>query len=473
MPRRPEAAVGVAPSHRRKVRRPRRAATRRFFPNGVRIPAIWAPIVYAGLLLCIPTRLVVPQIGAPGTPANLVAIAGLLLWVCFTVGGLNHRRGWSPTRVTVAILTCCVLFSYSIGHITGWYQPADIHQSSDRLWRSVPLDQLNVAMESASNRGLLALAGWLGVVLLTAEAPRSWKDLERIVAWIVGFGTFVAALGFLQYFTGADVASWFRIPGLSSLMEQNTFTRSVVNRVVVTAGHPIELGVVMAGILPLALHRSLHLRKAIPWVQTIMISAVVLMSVSRSAIVVMAVALVVLLLGWPMRRRVWAIIIVPIAAVAARAVFPGLLGTIQSLFTNLADDPSIAGRTADYEVVIRMVSERPFFGQGLFTWVPFYFRTLDNQALMFLLELGIVGTAAFVLLVATHLIVSLSARTRITDPRSNHLPLAVAASLAGVLTAFFTFDALSFRIVAGLTFLLVGLAGAIWHLARAEFSADA
>lgn len=438
-------------------------------PDRPAISGTLIPIAYVGLLLVIPSMLVVPQIGAPGTPANLWAIAGLLVWLCMTVGGLNPVRGLTPTRVTFALFTITVLVSFVSGNLAGWFQPADIHQTSDSLWRAVPLERLNVVLISAGDRGLLALAGWAGVLLMTAESPRRWADLERIVKWVVAFATIVAALGIFQYFTGTNVAERFNIPGLSTLRDQNVFTRSVVNRVVVTAAHPIELGVVTAAIFPLALHRSLHAgRKLLPWVPTAMILVVLLMSVSRSAIIVLAVTMLVLVAGWPARWRLWALVVTPVAAVVLRAALPGLLGTIRALFTNLENDPSIAGRTDDYEIVSRMVMEHPYFGQGLFTWVPFYFRTLDNQALMFALELGFVGSAVFVIMVLTHVVGALCSRTRVRDPRSRHLALTVVAATVGVLSSYATFDAISFRMVAGLTFLLLGMAGAVWQLAKSE-----
>ncbi|NLH69445.1 MAG: O-antigen ligase family protein [Brooklawnia sp.] len=302
-------------------------------------------------------------------------------------------------------------------------------------------------------------------MLLTAESPRRWADLEKIVAWVVAFATVVAALGIFQYFTGANVAAWFQIPGLSTLRDQNVYTRSIVNRVVVTAAHPIELGVVAAAIFPLALHRSLYAaKKRLPWVQAVMILMVLLMSVSRSAIIVLAVGMLVLLVGWPARRRLWALAIIPVATAVLRAALPGLLGTLRALFTNLEDDPSIAGRTDDYEIIYRMAQDHPIFGQGLYTWVPFYFRTLDNQVLMFALEIGFIGLAVFVVLTLTHLVGVLVARTRVRDQRSRHLGLAVVAATAGLLSAYVTFDAISFRMAAGMTFLLLGMAGAIWNL---------
>ena len=46
-----------------------------------------------------------------------------------------------------------------------------------------------------------------------------------------------------------------------------------------------------------------------------------------------------------------------------------------------------------------------------------------------------------------------------------HLGLAFAAGLIGLSLSYATFDALGFRQAAGMTFLLLGLAGASWRLA--------
>ena len=48
-------------------------------------------------------------------------------------------------------------------------------------------------MISAADRGLLSFAGWMGIVLMTAEGLRSWRDLELVVEWLVWLGAFMAA----------------------------------------------------------------------------------------------------------------------------------------------------------------------------------------------------------------------------------------------------------------------------------------
>lgn len=435
------------------------------------MPAWRYSAVYAVLLLCIPTRLVVGPIGAPGTPANLVAMAGLLWWVCAVLGGLNPRRGLSPIRVAIGIFAICVLISFVAGHFAGWYQPADIHQRSDRLWRPQSAAQVAVSVGSAADRGLLALAGWIGVALVTAEGIRSWRELERLIAWIVGAATFVASLGILQYFTGINLAGYFQIPGLTPLSDFGAaLSRSDLNRIVSTSGHPIELGVIMAALLPLALHRSLFSGRRITWVPTLLIGLAALMSVSRSAIVVATLALLVMFLGWPNRWRLAALVALPVAGVIGPVALPGLLGTIRSLFTNLENDPSVAGRTDDYALVMGMVAEHPLFGQGLFTFIPMIYRTIDNQALVILLEIGIVGALAFATLVVVGVFSALTPRWSNASDRQRHLGLAVAASLLGVVISYGTFDALGFRQVAGMTFLLVGLTGTVWYLVRDDIA---
>lgn len=431
------------------------------------LPAWLCAAVYAVLLLCIPTRLIVGPIGAPGTPANLFAVALLLWWCCAQLAGLGRIKGLTPLRVCVALFVSAVLLSFAAGHTAGWFQPADIHQRSDRRWAAATADEVTTIVSSAADRGLLALAGWLGILLITAEGVRSWRELERVVRWLVGAGAVVAGLGMIQYFTGRNVAALIHIPGLTSLINfGEALSRSELNRIVSTAAHPIELGVAMASLLPLTLHVALHTRKPIAWVPVVLVGAAALMSVSRSAVVVAGVALLVLWLGWPLRYKIIAVAIAPVAAVAARAALPGLLGSISSLFTGLSGDPSVVGRTSDYPLIFGLIAQRPLLGQGLFTFVPTVYRTVDNQALILLLELGFLGTIAFGALVITLVIGALRPRFRGGSPQQAHLGIAVAASALGVITSYVTFDALSFRQVAGLTFLYLGLCGAVWQLSR-------
>ncbi len=453
----------------RLLRRRREWAERDEVPPNA---AIGFLLIYLTLLLLIPAQLVFRPLGAPGTPANIWAIGGLVWWGCVTVGGLNPGGRTTPTRIATALFGAAALAAYANGMASGWYAPLTNRQSSDEDWTLLPqpLDSISATILTAADRGLLSLAGWLGVVLVAAEGIRRWRELELVVAAMTWLGAVVAAVGIVQFFTGIDIVSYIQIPGLSLNNELGgLLDRSVLTRVSSTAVHPIEFGVAMACLLPLALHRTIHL-----WGQrgvllpTALIFVGAFLSVSRSAILAMAVIGVVLFLGWPNRWRLRAIVLFPVAVVGMRIAIPGLVGTILALFTNLNNDPSISGRTSDYPVVFDVYEDHPWFGRGLFTFLPRSYRILDNQWLMLLLELGFVGLLAFLVFLLTAFFAARSAHRHAATARSRHLGLVLSSAIAGAAVSMVTYDAWTYRMHSGLSFLVIGLAGAAWRLGRQD-----
>ncbi|HLT62338.1 MAG TPA: hypothetical protein VK020_14160, partial [Microlunatus sp.] len=95
-----------------------------------------------------------------------------------------------------------------------------------------------------------------------------------------------------------------------------------------------------------------------------------------------------------------------------------------------------------------------------------YYRILDNQLLMILIELGAVGLVAAVVAIGAALFSAVAAHRRTTDPELRHLSLAIAAAICGVVLSYATFDAWGFPMTAGLSFLLFGLAGCVANLTR-------
>ena len=105
-------------------------------------------------------------------------------------------------------------------------------------------------------------------------------------------------------------------------------------------------------------------------------------------------------------------------------------------------------------------------GRGLFTFVPRYYRILDNELLMLVLELGVLGT---LVALSCYLVAFLSARRAKRDAvtaRQRHLGLALSASIAGLGLSLITYDAWSYPMATGLTFLVMGMAGAARRLAN-------
>jgi O-antigen ligase len=244
--------------------------------------------------------------------------------------------------------------------------------------------------------------------------------------------------------------------------------RSDFRRVAATASHPIEFGVVLAMTLPLALHVAFNAttRKWIWWGCVLMIAVASPMSLSRSAILGLFVAFIILFAGWPTSRRLGVLLVMPVFVVVLRFAVPGLVGTIKSLFTGLSSDPSIQGRTDDYKVVGQFISKSPWFGRGFGTFIPKDFFTLDNQYLGIIIECGYVGLAALIALFLTGFVTARGARVRLVDPEQRDLAQSLAASVMVAGLGYVTFDGLGFPMVTGLLFLLLGITGALWRISR-------
>jgi O-antigen ligase len=419
------------------------------------------------LLLCIPSVLIFKPLGSPGTPANMLGIAVLVWWLCSTVGGLNPVRGLTPIRVAVCLMTVAVLGGYANGMSNGWFAPPSVRSGVDNWTLLAPsVSEITAVVSTAADRGLLSFAGWMGVILLASEGVRSWNDLERVVSWLSRLAAVVAAFGIVQFFTGFDIAGLFVIPGLTPNSDFGAVSsRSDLNRVASTAAHPIEFGVVLAALFPVALHRTIYRWGArYASVPTVLIGVAMFLSVSRSAVLVVLVGFLVLLVGWPARWRVRALVILPFALGALRLAIPGLLGTLLSFFVNADKDPSVAGRTQDYAAVDLLWGHEPWLGRGLFTLVPQYYRILDNEYLLLLLELGAVGLTLFAVALLTGYFCARATHHHAPDPRSRNLGLSLSAGILGLLVALATFDGLGFPMAAGVTFLLLGLSGAAWRL---------
>jgi len=455
--------------------RPGMRRAKDWFSGLPHLPALTFLSAYVVLLLVVPAQLIFRPLGAPGTLANMVGLGALLWWCGARLGGLISRRV-SPVRLLLGGVTVAVLAAYVSGMLAGWYAPSNMRQGTDDVWTLVfpTVSQVHVAMVTAADRGLLSFGAWLGIALLTVDGLRSWRDLDVLVRVLCWTTALYSATGIYQFYTGTNLAAYIKVPGLSAnSVVGASLTRSILERVSSTASHPIEFAVVVACVLPLALHLAIHRRRRRDLLPVLILGFAMPLAVSRSGILAIGLSLIIMFCYWPPAVRRKALWVGPLTVVALRVAVPGLVGTIYSLFAGIATDPSVTGRTDDYGVVMSLYYDQPWFGRGLFTFVPGYYRILDNQMLMVLVELGAVGLVAVLLLYFGSIGSALGARRRALAPRDSHVSLAIAAAIAGMLAASVTFDAWGFAQAAGLTFLLVGMAGAVSRLSHEDREATA
>jgi len=241
------------------------------------------------------------------------------------------------------------------------------------------------------------------------------------------------------------------------------YDRNGFARAAGTSTHPIEFGVMLSMILPIALHyartdsgRGLLRR----WGPVAAITFAIPITISRSAFIGVIVVLAIVLPSWPVRaRRTAYAAIVAVVTVVYLAV-PGLLGTLLRLFTGVSTDDSALSRTNSYELAWQFIQRSPLFGRGVSTFLPKY-RILDNQYLGLLIETGLVGLLAFLGLILTGVFVGARLVRSSPDPMVPSLSRSLVASVAAAACAYATFDGFGFPQVAGLTFFCLGCLGAL------------
>ena len=379
----------------------------------------------------------------------LFGLGSLLLWLLTFVGAA--RRAVSepqPIRIALGILLFCVGVSYVFA-----------------MTRPLSPDET-----SPADVALLALASWAGTLLLTHDGINDRGRLDTLIWRFAVCGGLIAALGLVQIATRQLWVDQLSIPGLTGDAAYSLSTRGGYPRPAGTAIHPIEYGVILAMILPIALHVGFHHTHRGPvvrWLPALALVAIIPLTSSRSAYLGATVGLVVCMVGWSRARRLRVLALLVLGALAMVVVTPNFIASIIGLFTGAGDDPSITSRTDSFAFAGDFIAQNPWFGRGLGTFLPKY-RIFDNQYLLLLVSVGIVGTLAFLALGVTAAVTMFRLRVRLRDEASRDLAMSLAAATCAGFTCLFMFDAFAFPMTMGTLFLILGLAGALRRIEDAK-----
>ncbi|MBU4215298.1 MAG: O-antigen ligase family protein [Actinobacteria bacterium] len=406
---------------------------------------------WAFLLLVLPAKLVVGALGAVGSPAQILGMLAALVWfiTVMTVRAVD-RSSADPIRwAFLAFATACL-----VAYLMAVTRPIE-------------------AIElSAADRGMLLILSWAGVLLTSSDLLRTRAGLTMVLRTICLGAGLAAGVGLIQYFTGEPLVTRLSIPGLTVNGSYTTiYSRNGLERVAGTSTHPIEFGVLMAMALPIALHLAFHdtarsrLRR---WTPVVLIAAAIPTAMSRSALIGLALVLLMVMPTWtrPRRRAGYAALVAGFAAVYVAV--PGLIGTMTRLFTGISDDTSALSRVNSYDIALHFTALSPLFGRGFGTFLPRY-RILDNQYLGMLVEIGAVGLLAFVVLLATGAVVTRRVfRAVATTSSDRSLSMSLLATVAAAAAACATFDSFGFPQVGGLLFAALGLLAALARIVDEE-----
>ena len=402
--------------------------------------------VYITFLFFLESRWVIGPLGGAGNPALLVGCVGLVWWAYHHFQRfLPSGDGPEPLRTAMLAVALAFLASY----VAAMTRPiTDLEASTAQL-------------------GVVALLGWMGVGLLAHDGVPTFARFNQFVGRMAIMAACVGCIGVAQFVTHDPLVRSITIPGLTTSAEFfGLGQRSGFSRPFGTALHPIEYGAVITMVLPLAISWARHSRATPPmlkWLAVSMMGLGVVVSISRSALICGALALVVFAAGLgPRVRRLLLGSVIGVFVFVALTV-PGMLGSLRALFVTAGQDNSVASRTGSYSLALEFFHTSPVFGRGYSTFLPMY-RIFDNQYLLLLVEVGVVGLGAVVALLFTGLRVAGRARRRTTDPVLREHAQALRAGLAGGSFGLLFYDGFSFPMATGVMFLLLGLAGALYRL---------
>jgi hypothetical protein len=423
--------------------------------------------VVVGLLLSI--MLFVP-IGRYSIPVDLpfglelyrVAVAVILaVWAGAVLVDPRVRLRRSPFQVPLLIIICATLGSLAMN-----------------AGRVAPLG-------SAVLKAVTFLLSFVLVHYLFISVVRSKRTVENLAKVLVAGTAVVAAFSIVEQRAGFNVFD--HVGSVIPFLQFNgpvEADRAGLIRAVGSSGHPIELGVVLALALPLGLALVFGSGRRW-WIPTTVVAIGVMSAVSRTPILVLVAAGLVLFWLKPRDVKRLLPLVVPLVIVVKLAV-PGSMATLKNAFFPVGGlveeqsayyreaDPLLAGgRIRQLGPMLGEASRRPVLGQGFATRQTGFDNPLrnapilDNQWLGLLLELGIVGVVGWAaLFVGSARRLGRAARRR-AGP-DGWLAAGLAASIVGFGVAMFTFDGFAFIQATFVFWILISLSGSLLISEREE-----
>lgn len=410
--------------------------------------------LYLFFACAIPSKLVIPSLGSVGRPAILWGLIGMAWWAYYRLQLPSALRYSSRSvKFTMVAFLCAVAMSYAIANLKGM-------PSSD---------------STTANSALLRIVSWAGVALVASDGINSQERLNVLLRRITLTGGLMSLLGLAQFLTGQSLIDWIALPGfvesteISSIQDRSGFTRAAG-----TAVHPLEYGSVLCITLPLVLAlaaKDIKRPTWLRWFPVLTVPMAMLLSVSRSALIGGLVGLLILAPSLPAKFRLRAALLAVAVLVGVMFLIPGMLGTLKGLFVGISEDPSTQSRTSSINSAVDIAIRQPFFGRGFGTFLPREL-ILDNQYLLLLIEVGLIGTFAFLLLNLMAIATALRVRNLATDALWKLAAPAAGAGVAAgaVLLAFF--DGLSFPMTGAMLFLLIGVCAAMHRISTQKLKIE-
>nr|WP_240930877.1 O-antigen ligase family protein [Rhodococcus sp. B10] len=250
-----------------------------------------------------------------------------------------------------------------------------------------------------------------------------------------------------------------------------------------SAGHPLELSAILTVLVPIALgvvySARAQGRRSWHWAAlAVVLVGGAALTLSRSAVVGLGVAVLFMAWTWPVRRVLALVGIVGVPLVVAYVTDSKLLNAFVQIFATSGTDSSLQSRDRGRAYVLEHFSDHLWFGEGTATYSARGYPVLDNQYLGRLMEAGVIGVLAFVLLLGAGFGAALVASRRFSqraarsgnraDAGMFELTRGIAAAIAAVAVIAIILDISGFAQIWLLMWIFLALAGSAFHIVRAE-----
>ena len=308
-------------------------------------------------------------------------------------------------------------------------------------------------------KACMFLASFVLLYYAVVSLVRSRTVIDTFLKILVLGGVVLSVATVIEVRTGYNpfnhLQGW--IPGLRLDQLPPVPDRGGRLRAYASAQHPIALSALMAMLVPIGVYLTRRTGKRVWLLALIIIFVGIAATTSRTGILMLGVVGLMFLWLRPVEtKRMWPALIP--ALVAVQLVIPGTLGSLKGAFFPagglIASEDQNAGwqgsgRVADLGPSLSEWSRQPLFGQGFGTRVTdpalpqHNALILDDQWLYTLLEIGVLGTAAW-LWIFFALVRKLGRAAKQDASDDGWLMAALAASIASFAVGMFTFDAFSF-----------------------------
>lgn len=401
------------------------------------------------LIPIIPTYVVLSgPLKSNGAPARVIAILmfGLLALGFAVTRRTSPGRRIKPGVVILLLYYLLWLLVYGVGLLT--------------------IDDAGIAANKT--RAVIVLTAHVGVGLFALNMVKTPRQRKIVLGCLLVGLAFDCLTGFLQSVSSIDLKLLFQPPGFVVSTEDAPLdVRLGVQRVLGTAEHPIEFSVLSAAAIPLSIYFSRNAATSSVRILSAFAGVLALVAmpaaVSRTGVISLAAAMLVYAFAFNVRTILVALTSAAALMVLYFVIFPTTANALWRTITGSEKDPSIRARTEDYVQVSQIFRAHKIFGLGLGGSPTFY----DNYWLLTIVQGGIVGIAAMLLLTGGSILGIAAALRSAATPAQREEAYMLGAIVVGILLSSTTFDLLYYQQTSLVLFLVFGL---LWSSFAVEVS---